>query len=66
MKHTVVIWSKTKIADAEGNKKYAIECRSILTEKDIEQLALSEFLDSNSRLRDDREYFAEIESTTHD
>ena len=66
MEHTIVFWSKTKEPDEKGSRKIQLLGRTKLSEKEITDFALKEYMESNSRITGDREYWAEIESTVHD
>ena len=59
MKHEVLIWSKNQ------QLRSTIECHIVITEEDIEQLALQKYHDGRDS-DEGKSYWAEIDSTTHD
>jgi len=60
MEHTVLIWSKRK----ETGKMFLIENRIKLSQEQIEELALKQYMDFHGT-NDEREYWAELEETKH-
>ena len=65
MECTIVIMSKRKEKDGDGKYGYLIEHRETVSEDQIAQFTLEEWKEGNTRMRSDREYFAELEVTRH-
>jgi len=60
MEHTIVIWSKRK----KTGKGFLIETRVKLSQSEIEEIALKQYV-FNHGISEDREYWAELEETKH-
>ena len=61
MKYKLLIWSK----DKNSGKNHRIESHEVLTQEDIEHLALEVFKECHT-LDDNKEYYAELDKTIHD
>jgi len=61
MRHKIDIWSKNK----ETGKGFIIEAHIELTEEDVEDLALADYLNDHD-VGNDRIYWATLDSTIHD
>ena len=61
MKHSLSIWSKRK----SDGKSFIIHAHVTVTQEQIEELAVNEYIDGNSNINEDREYWAELDETTH-
>ena len=60
MEHKISIWSKNK----ETGKGFIIETHVKITQEQIQEFALNEFLE-NCSIDEDKEYFAELDETIH-
>ena len=61
MEHIIAIWSKNK----KTGKSFLIESRVKLSQSEIEDIALKQYI-FNHGISKDREYWAELEETKHD
>ena len=64
MKHSIVIWKRLKVPNAEGKRNYSLRTRYDLTQEDIEKYQ-TEIYNEDISPDSDYEYYAEIEETTH-
>ena len=63
MEHTVIITSKL-ITPKDGKHNYITEGREVITEQDIEELALKKYAE-RIHTDDERAYAASVETTVH-
>ena len=64
MEHTVLIWSKRKETGKGFLNGFLIETRIKLSQEQIEEIALKQYMDFHG-ISEDREYWAELEETKH-
>ena len=64
MEHKITIWSRLKERNKNGKFNHIIEGKEVITENDINDLALKKYSDDIA-INSNRVYWGEIDQTTH-
>ena len=64
MRHTIAIISNLKEKNQDGKYLSRVDSRFSVSQEEVEQFILDEYLRDNPRVTTERDYKAEIEETT--